>query len=199
MSQQSAPDTGAGTPDTGTNGPNSEQAQGTPDTGTTGPDTTDYRAEALKFEALAKKHEQRAKENVAAASELARVRRDAMSEQDRAVSEAVERARAEAAAEVVGRLGSRLVVAEIRGAVGGRLPADQLDALMDHLDLSGFLSAEGEVDSSAVTAFATRIAPEMTSSPTFPDLGQGPRAPAANGGASDPLLSALKGKLGITN
>src|SRR5436190_13274533 len=192
MSQQSAPDTGAvGTPDMGITGPNSEQEQGTPDTGTTGPDTTDYRAEAAKFAALAKKHEQQAKENVAAAKELARVRREAMSEQDRAVSEATERARSEAAAEVVARLGGRLVVSEIRAAVAGRLTAEQLDAVTEHLELSGFLSETGDVDLAAVTAFAQRIAPEVTPSPTFPDLGQGPRTPTTNGNASDPLLSAL--------
>lgn len=196
MSQASAPDTGtSASPDTGTTSQ--------PDTGNQAPDTgadaTDYRAEATKWQALSRKHEDKAKENAAAAKELERVRRDAMSEQDRAVSEAVERARSEAAAEVVGRLGSRLVVSEIRGAVAGRLPVDQLDALLDHLDLTGFLSDEGEVNAAAVAEFTTRIAPEVTQSASFPDLGQGPRAPAVNGGASDPLLSALKGKLGITH
>src|SRR5881227_55810 len=99
-----------------------------------------------------------------------------MSDQERAVSEAAEKARSEAVTEVVARLGGRLVISEIRAAVAGRLPNDQLDALVEHLDLSGFLNDNGEVDGTAVAAFAQRIAPEVTGSPTFPELGQGPRA-----------------------
>jgi hypothetical protein len=57
----------------------------------------------------------------------------------------------------------------------------------------------GDVDSEAIAGFAQRIAPETTASPSFPDLGQGARAPVVNGAASDPLLNALKGKLGITH
>lgn len=197
MEQESAPDTGnSPTPDTGQSTP--------PDTGNSAPDTesadtTDWKAEATKWQALSRKHEDQAKQNASAAKELARVRRDAMSDQELAVSEAAEKARSEAVAEVVNRLGSRLVISEIRGAVAGRLPNDQLDALVEHLDLTGFLSDEGEVDASAVAAFAQRIAPETKAPQTFPELGQGPRAPAGNGGAPDPLLSALKGKLGISN
>jgi hypothetical protein len=195
MEQASAPDTGTSvTPDTGQ--PDS------PDTGNaasaTEADTTDWKAEATKWQGLSRKHEDQAKQNSAAAKELARVRRDAMSDQERAVSEAAEKARSEAVTEVVARLGGRLVISEIRAAVAGRLPNDQLDALVEHLDLSGFLNDNGEVDATAVAAFAQRIAPEVTGSPTFPELGQGPRAPAVNGAASDPLLSALKGKLGIS-
>jgi hypothetical protein len=192
---ESGPDTGtSATPDTG----QSNQ----PDTGNTATDTatdtTDWKAEAEKFRELHRKQEERAKANAHASKELDRLRRESMSDTERAVSEAAEAARAEAVADVVGRLGGRLVVSEIRNAVAGRLTAEQLDAVVEHLDLSGFLSADGEVDEPAVAAFAQRIAPETTSSPTFPDLGQGARAPAVNGGAPDPLLSALKGKLGIS-
>jgi hypothetical protein len=191
MTEQSA-----GTPDTGTAGP-ADEHQGTPDTGTPGPDTTDWQAEAAKFRDLARKHEQQAKENVAAAKELGRVRREAMSEQERAVSEAVERARAETAAEVTIRLGGRLVDAAIRLAVGDRLGADQVTALLERVDLSSFLTETGDVDTGSVTRWAESIAPESKPSTAFPDLGQGVRVPVVNG-APDPLLGSLKGKLGIS-
>jgi hypothetical protein len=199
MSESSAPVTGAeGTPDTGTNGPNSEQNQGTPDTGTTGPDTTNWRAEAEKFEALAKKHERQAKENIAAAKELARVRREAMTDQERAVAEAVEKAKAEAFTESASRFGARLVAADIKASAAGRLSAEQIDALTARLDVSGFLTADGEVNAGAITEFVESIAPAPAPGQTgFPDLGQGARGPAPLPLNGDPLERDLKSKLGI--
>lgn len=196
MTRQSTPDTGTdGSPDTGTMTPDTG-TDGSPDTGT---DATDWKAEAAKWQALSRKHEDQAKANAAASRELAKLRRETMTEQEQAVAAAAEEATAKATAEVIGRLGGRLVVAEIRGAVAGRLPAAQLDALIEHLDLRGFLDEAGEVDGAAVAAFAQSIAPEKTMPDAFPELGQGPRAPAINGGAPDPLLNALKGKLGISH
>jgi hypothetical protein len=190
MTEQSAPDTGAtAPPDMG--------STSSPDTGSPEADTgseTDWKSEAEKWQGLARKHEDQAKRNSEAAKELARVRREAMTDQEQAVAEAA----AAAVAEVTGRLGGRLVLAEIRAGVGGRLEASQLDALVEHLDLSGFLTDDGDVDQAAVAAWVTRIAPESTQPPAFPDLGQGPRGPAATNGQNDPLLRDIKSKLGIS-
>jgi hypothetical protein len=194
MTEQSLPDTGITTsPDTGTST--------SPDTGNTvadtGTDTTDWKAEAEKFRELHRKQEARAKANADASKELDRLRREVMTEQERAVAEASEKARTEAVTEVTGRLGSRLVIAEIRAAVAGRLTDEQVGALVDHLDLGRFITGEGDVDSKAVADFTASIAPESTGPPSFPDLGQGARPLAAGNGAPDPLMRDLMGKLGI--
>jgi hypothetical protein len=194
----------ASTPETGTTpspetGPSTPPETGTappPETGTD--EATDWRAEADKWRALSQKNEQRAKENASAAKELEKVRRAAMNDQELAVALARDEAAAEATAAAVARYGGRLVIAEIRAAVGARLSAESFDALTERLDLAGFLTPEGDVDREAVARFAQSVAPDVTPSPSFPDLGQGPRS--SNGGdpfANDPLLKSLKGKLGI--
>lgn len=160
-----------------------------------GVESTDWHSEAEKYRALMRKEESSRK---ATERELAKLRRDAMTDNERAVAEAVETAKAETVADVTARLGSRLVIAEIRGAVGGRLTSDAFDALTERLDLSTFLTPDGDVDGEAVRTFAGQIAPDVQPPQTFPDLGQGARPPAANNGANDPLLRDLKGKLGIT-
>lgn len=190
-----APETGTnGRPETGTNSP--------PETGTAagteGVEATDWQAEAQKYQALMRKEEAKAKANSAAARELERLRRETMTDTERAVAEAVAAAKAETAAEVTNRMGGRLVIAEIRGAVAGRLSPEAVGALTERLDLSTFLTDDGEVDGAAVQAFAAQIAPDVQAPPTFPDLGQGARGSNNGGALNDPLLRDLKGKLGIT-
>jgi hypothetical protein len=197
MSQPSAPDTGdADQPDTGPSTPPDTGTPPPPDTG-----TTDLAAEVDKWKTLAQKHEGRAKANADAARELERVRREAMSDQERAVAEAVDAAKAATAAEVIARLGTSLVRAEIRAAAAGRLSDDQLDTVTAQLNVAGFLAEDGQVDRAAVTRFVDALVPAPTeppSPPGFPDLGQGARstggAPPLNG---DPLLRDLKATLGI--
>lgn len=196
-------------PDTGNSHSSDTDTTSPPDTGTadqqshepdTGVDTTDWRAEASKWQALAQKHEARAKSNADAAKELDRVRREGMSDTERAVAEATERARSEAIAEMRTRLGGRLVRQAVLLAVADRLTTEQVDALLARVDLASFVSDDGDVDDQAVTAWASTIAPAPTTTePSFPQLGQGVRTPVANGRDNDPLLASLKGKLGITS
>src|SRR3982751_3057943 len=182
MTEQSAPDTGTpAPPDTGSDSP--------PDTGA---ETTDWRAEAEKYRELHRKQETRAKANAEAARELERVRRETMSETERAVAEAVARREADLRSED----GSRLAGAALDGALGSRMAPDAKAALLAGLDFARFLDEAGEVDQAAVNAFASTVAPESHTPTAFPDLGQGVRVPVANG-SPDPLLGALKGKLGI--
>jgi len=190
-----APETGPTTPPE--TGPNAPETGAAADTGN-GAEETDWRSEAEKYRALMRKEEAKAKANATAAKELDKLKREAMTEQERAVAEAVAAAQAETAADVTRRLGGRLVVAEIRGAVAGRLPADAVDALTERLDLSTFLTDDGEVNADAVREFAGQIAPDVHGPQTFPDLGQGARPANGNAFANDPLLRDLKGKLGIS-
>jgi hypothetical protein len=190
-----APETGTSTPpETGSISPETGAAA---DPGQTA-EEVDWRGEAEKYRALMRKEEAKAKANSSAARELDKLKREAMSETERSVAEAVATARAETAAEVTRRLGGRLVIAEIRGAVAGRLSGEAVDALTARLDLSTFLNDDGEVDSEAVRAFAAEIAPDVHQAPTFPDLGQGARGSGNGNATNDPLLRDLKGRLGIT-
>lgn len=170
-------------------------AETTPDAGTpeTGSETVDWQAEAEKYRELAKSWEKRSKGNSEAAKELKALRESSMTEQERAVAEAVAQARTSTLLE----LGSHLVSAEFRAAAAGRLTADQLSALLEDMDMSKYLTEDGQVDTERVAKKVDALAPkpDPNAPPTWPDLGQGARAstPALN---DDALLHALEAKVG---
>lgn len=148
------------------------------------PATDDPAAELAKWKALAKKHEDRARANASAATELERVRQESMSETERAVAAA----RAEGVAEATRALGARLVSAEVRAAAAGR-PEAQVDSLLEGMDATKFLGDDGEPDVRAIKAWVGKTLPAApegtpTSSP-FPDLGQGARTGAASSPQAD--------------
>lgn len=173
--------------DTATDAPES-----TPEADVTAPDTgDDLTAELSKWKAQARKHEERAKANAAAAKELEKLREQSMTDQERAVEEARKAARSEALAEV----GSARVEDAVRVAAAGR-PVD-VDALLEGLDRSRFLNEDGQPDRDAIAAWVDRIAPASETTPARVDLGQGARRSAALALNGDPLLNDLKSKLGI--
>lgn len=92
-------------------------------------------------------------------------------EHEKAVKAAADAARAQALQETI----PRLVAAEFRAAVAGRLTPEQLTAALEPLDMSKFLDATGNVDVAKVATHAALLAPALTP-PTFPDLGQGQRS-----------------------
>ena len=169
-----------------TDAPTNDPAQ-EPDTG------TDLVAEVEKWKAQARKHEERAKANAAAAKERDELRRSAMSEQEQAVAQAVDQARADTLRQV----GGQLVAAEIRAAAAGR--STDLDALVEGIDPTKFLDDTGQVDRDAVKAWVDRIAPAQQQDTLKPtglevfDIGQGLNAAPP----ADPLLSDIKTALGI--
>lgn len=170
-------------PDTGTDDTSTEtQTEEAPDTG----GEPDYKAEAEKFKALARKHEQRAKDNAAAAKELEKLRTETMSDQEKAVALAVQEAKAAAFAEV----GSELVDMAVRAAVADR-PIDA-DALLDGLDRSRFIGENGRPDRDAIATWVDRITPKPTG---VPDLGQGARG--SQPAHSDALQKSIEGAIGI--
>lgn len=173
--------------DTATDAPETtaEAPETAPDTG------TDLTAELEKWKAQARKHEDRAKANSAAAKELEKLREQSMTDQERAVEEARKAARAEALAEV----GASRVDDAVRVAAAGR-PVD-VDALLDGLDRSRFLNEDGQPDRDAITSWVDRIAPATDPTTQRVDLGQGARSSAALALNGDPLLNDLKSKLGI--
>lgn len=139
----------------------------------------DLAAEVEKWKQLARKNEDRAKANATAATELAQLRQQSMSETERAVAVA----RAEGVTEATRALGARLVSAEVRAAAAGR-PEAQVDALLEGMDAAKFIGDDGEPDVRAIKAWVGKTLPEAdpagtpTSSP-FPDLGQGARPGAS--------------------
>lgn len=160
----------------------------TTETTTTEPD---LEKQVEHWKSMAKKNEQRAKENAKAATELEQFRQQSMTEQEKAVAAARDEGRSEG----LRNAGARLVEAEVRAAAKGRVP--DVDALLEVLDPSKFLGEDGEPDRDAIAAWVDRFAPEQDEqAPGFPVLEQGTRTtPLALG--SDPLTDALKRMTGV--
>lgn len=130
--------------------------------------------------------------------ELDDVKRQTMTDAEKAIAEAVDKTRANTLAEV----GGRLVAAEVKVATSGRNV--DADALLDGIDTSKFLGDDGQPDSDAIAAWIDRVAPAPTETngtptPAAVDLGQGARGgqPADTALGSDPLYQSLKATLGI--
>jgi hypothetical protein len=132
----------------------SEETAETETTEATETGAKDWKAEAEKWQALARKNEERAKSNATAVKELEKVRAAAMTDQEKAVAEA-ERRGAETAAT---KAGSRLVRAEFRAAASGRVEKETLAAYLEDVDLTKFLAEDGEPDLKAIEARISRLA-----------------------------------------
>ena len=178
-------------PDTGTEATaqTPPDAPSAPQSDDTSPET--LKAEVEKWKAQARKHEERAKANAAAAKELEQVRLSSMSEQE----QAVEKARIEARAEAIAEVNAQLVDARLEAAAAGRLAPEQLAALLTGINRASFLNDDGTVNGDAISAFVDGIAP--ASGTSFPDLGQGARTGGAMALNGDPIERALRDKLGI--
>jgi hypothetical protein len=127
----------------------------------------------------ARQHEERVKELGVTPEELKALRdkadahdkaqRDALPEQQRLIEEAKEQARKDALAATM----PNLVRAEFKAALTGRVKAEELEAkvatIVDPLDTSKFLTADGNtVDAAKVTAFVDGIAPATGTRPSGP-------------------------------
>lgn len=108
------------------------------------PQETDWKAEARKWEKLAKG-------NKDAATELDKLRTANMSEQEKAVADAEAKGRTAAAEEY----GKKLAAAEFRAAVGAA--GLKLGKAADLIDTTQFLTDKGEVDSDAIKKAVTEL------------------------------------------
>lgn len=148
-------------------------------------------AELAKWKELARKNEQQAKANL---KELDSLKAKSMTEQEKAVDAAKSEGRIEALREV----GVKLANASIRVAAAGRNV--DVDALLEGVDASKFIDANGDPDERLISAWMNRVAPavdETAKTPTKRDLGQGARGDQALALNGDPLLRDIKAKLGI--
>lgn len=169
------------------------------------------KAENEKFKAFARKQEDRAKGNADAVkerdalkTELEQFRQSTMSEQEKLLAKAVQEAEAKGRGDALGAVGQRLVRAEFRALAAGGIP--DLDGVLDDLNLSKFVGADGEPDTKAIEAAVKRLTPPKPAEPATPvqaasapgprpDLTQGTRQTMPLNG--DPVLDAVKAKLGI--
>jgi hypothetical protein len=123
-------------------------------------DQTDWKAEARKWE-------QRAKENNTKAQEFEKQRKAAMTEAERAVAEAEERGRTSATE----AFGKRLATSEIRAAAAD---ADRdLAGVFDFLDLTRFITEDGEPDEKAIKSFVDGLPSRNATRSPRPDANQG--------------------------
>lgn len=119
-----------------------------------GDDKPDAAAEVEKWKALAKKHEGRAKSNAEAAKELARLKREGMSDIEKKVDEAVAAARAEERV----KAGVRVARSAFLAAAKGRL-ADPKEVVED-INLKKYVDEDGEVDDEAIAKLVDKLSPK---------------------------------------
>lgn len=204
-----AGDTGgaAGTADTGGAGTGAAGQGATNDSGTgTEPEfppntpvaeMNDKQAAAYwKFQS--RKHETTAKSRAdyealkAKAAQYDALEQASKTEHERALDDAKKEAKAEGEAAAAMALLPQLVKAEFKAAAAGRivdaegrLDTKRLDALLEPLDMSRFVTDNGEVDTAKVLAFVDTAAPTNGKANGFPDLGQGRRQ-----GAPEPSVAS---------
>ncbi len=134
-------------------------------------DSTDWKAEARKWE-------QRAKDNQKAARDLEAQRKASMTETERAVAEAEERGRMAVRTEY----GTRLAQTEFRAAAAARNPAHDVGKALAYVDLSKFVGEDGEPNTKAIAAAVADLVPEAATGPTPP--------PSFDGGTRQPAAAA---------
>lgn len=150
--------------------------------------TEDYvkelRAEAAKHRTEAKKWQ----------TEVDKVRQSSLTEAERAVVEAEQRGRASVLAEFGQKLARSAFVAE----AARRNPGYDAAAVLDDLNLARYIGDDGEPDSKAITAAVERLVPSAGQAPAqVPSFDGGTRTGNALPLNGDPILNALKSKLGI--
>ncbi len=157
-------------------------AQGTASTEAAQPveDSTDWKAEARKWE-------QRAKENGTKAKEFERQQQATMTDAERAVSEAETRGRTAAATEY----GKRLARTEFDALAGRRNPDFDTAAALEFVDLSRFLGDDGEPDPKAIKAAVERLVP--TAAAGTPSFDGGTRTSASPTGDMNSIIRKAAG------
>jgi hypothetical protein len=145
-------------------------------------DTTDWKAEARKWET-------RAKDNHKARLQLEETQKAAMTEAERAVAEAEAKGRQSAKDEY----GQRLAKSEFAAAAARRNPGFKIADVLDDLNLGRFLGDDGEPDTKAIEKAVERFVPNASQSPPPMDLGNTGR-PAGNGQDMNSMIRRAAGK-----
>jgi len=109
-------------------------------------------AEETDWKALARQWEKRAKANSKASEELEALRKQSMTEQEKAVAAA----RVEGQAEAAKSFGKRLAAAELKSAVKDK--GIDLSEVEEFLKVDHFVDENGEVDAKAIKAAVEKFA-----------------------------------------
>ncbi|MFF7365625.1 hypothetical protein [Streptomyces sp. NPDC008125] len=117
-------------------------------------DTGKSDSEAEKWKAQSRKHEQRAKENADAARELAELKAANATDSEKAIAEAVKKAVAEERSRGAAALARQVFLASAAGRI-----KDAADVVED-VNLSKYIDANGEVDESGLAKLIDRLAPK---------------------------------------
>lgn len=142
--------------------------------------------QAAYWKHQSRKHEDRAR-SVPQDYDAIKAERDELkartqTDAEKAIEDARREARDQALAEANKTTLPRLVQAEFKAAAAGRIPADRLATLLEPLDLTKFLTADGsEVDTDKVTQYVAGIAPTTKE---WPGMGQGRREHSKASGVS---------------
>jgi hypothetical protein len=128
----------------------------------------DWEAEAAKWKALARKHENA---NASSLKELEQLRIAQMSETDKAIAEAEKRGRDAALKELRADMARAKLQAQAAGKVA------DVEALLEVVDVSRFLKEDG-IDEEAIAATIerlTKVAPAQPAPPKFGSVELGPQ------------------------
>lgn len=146
----------------------------TPETSADSTETVDLSAEVEKWKSLSRKNEAQAKANSQAAKELDDLRKASQTDQEKLIAAT----REETALQVRREFAGKLVDAELKASLNGRV----LDAsAILSFDKTSFITDSGEIDTAALTAWVE--AHTKSNEPVIPDLGQGVRGKNVSGTA----------------
>lgn len=140
--------------DTGTD-TTADPPAATDDDKTKGPPTgnaSDLEDEVKKWKDLSRKHEKTSKDLT---RELEGLKTQSLTDQEKAINDAKKLGADEAKT----LYGSKLVAAEIKVGLNGRISDESFDSLIKGLNVSSFLNDDGDVDSDAVSGFVKALIP----------------------------------------
>ncbi|MFD3517713.1 hypothetical protein [Streptomyces sp. NPDC058657] len=120
------------------------------------PDKGKSDSEVEKWKALARKHEERAKENAAAAKERDELKAATATESEKAVAEAVKKAVAEERSAGAAKLARQVFLAGAAGRLEN--PAD----VVEDVNLAKYIDANGDVDEDGLAKLIDRLAPKKS-------------------------------------
>ena len=109
-------------------------------------------------------------------------------DKDKAVADAKKAAVAEASSTYL----PRLVSAEFRAEAAGRIAPERLATILEPLDMSKFLTSDGDVDTAKVTAFVNGISPDTGAGNPPPARKPGPSSTGQGnrGGSASPSVAS---------
>jgi hypothetical protein len=122
------------------------------------------------------------------------LQRELMSENERAIVEATDTAKAE----VRGELIPELVRAKFEAAAAGRIDDERLTQILEPLDLTKFLTSDGKVDTEKVKTYVNGVAPAKGNERKGPSTnGQGNRTGSDTQGSAQDRAAARLERLGV--